>query len=83
MLYYQLVNCVWGEWDTWATCSVTCSIDGVAGVQVRTRKVTTHEENGGTSCTQLSTEQQSCNTATCPPGNLRCLSFSSHSYTSF
>lgn len=59
------VNCVWGTWDTWATCSQTCG----SGVQVRTRKVDTHEENGGTACTGLSTEQQNCNTATCPAVN--------------
>ena len=59
------VNCVWGTWDTWATCSKTCG----GGVQVRTRKVDTHEENGGTACTGLSTEQQNCNTATCPAIN--------------
>ena len=66
ILYYLVVNCVWGERDTWATCSKTCNY----GVQVRTRKVVTHEENGGTACTELSTEQQNCNTAvTCDPGN--------------
>ena len=61
---------MWGTWDTWATCSKTC--DG--GVQVRTRKVTTHEENGGTACSGLSTEQQDCNTGTCPAGNVNLLS---------
>ena len=59
-----IVNCVWGTWDTWATCSKTCG----GGVQVRTRKVDTHEENGGTACTGLSTEQQNCETGTCPAG---------------
>ena len=29
----------------------------------------THEENGGTACSGLSTEQQNCNTGTCPAGN--------------
>ena len=62
-----LVNCVWGTWDTWATCSKTCG----GGVQVRTRKVDTHEENGGTACSGLSTEQQNCNTGTCPASNYR------------
>ena len=60
-----LVNCAWGSWDTWATCSKTCG----GGVQVRTRKVETHEENGGTVCSGLSSEQQNCNTGTCPAGN--------------
>ena len=63
-LSFCLVNCVWGTWDSWATCSKTCG----GGVQVRTRKVDSHEENGGTACSVSSTEQQSCNTATCPAG---------------
>ena len=58
------VACVWGTWDTWATCSKTCG----GGVQVRTRKVDTHEENGGAACSGLSTEQQDCSTGTCPAG---------------
>ena len=58
------VNCVWGTWDTWATCSKTCG----GGSQIRTRKITTHEENGGTSCTGTSSEQQNCNTGACPAG---------------
>ena len=69
-LYYPLVNCVWGTYDAWSTCSKTCG----GGVQVRTRKVTTHEENGGTACSGLSTEQQNCNTGTCPAGNIHLLS---------
>ena len=73
MIFYQkllictiptLVNCIWGTWNTWATCSKTCE----GGIQVRTRKVDTHEENGGTACTGLSSEQQSCNTGTCGNG---------------
>ena len=56
---------MWGTWDTWATCSKTCG----GGVQVRTRKVDTHEENGGTACTDASTEQQNCETGACPAGN--------------
>ena len=28
----------------------------------------THEENGGTACSGLSSEQQNCNTGTCPAG---------------
>ena len=59
-----VVNCVWGSWDTWATCTVTCG----GGVQVRTRKIDTHEENSGTACSGVSTEQQTCSTGTCPAG---------------
>ena len=59
-----VVNCVWGSWDTWATCTVTCG----GGVQVRTRKIDTHEENSGTACSGVSTEQQTCSTGSCPAG---------------
>ena len=58
------MNCVWGSWDAWASCSATCG----DGVQVRTRKVESHEENGGIACSGLSTEQQSCNAETCSSG---------------
>ena len=66
------VACVWGTWDTWATCSKTCG----GGVQVRTRKVDTHEENGGAACSGLSTEQQDCSTGTCPAGMTLSYTFS-------
>ena len=61
-----LVACVWGTWDTWATCSTTCG----GGVKIRTRKIDTYEENGGAACSGLSSEQQGCNSGTCPAGNL-------------
>ena len=66
------MNCAWGTWDTWATCSKTCG----GGVQVRTRKVDTHAENGGTACSGLSSEQQSCSTGTCPAGNIDIILYS-------
>ena len=66
-----IVACVWGTWDTWATCSKTCG----GGVQVRTRKVDTHEENGGAACSGLSTEQQDCSTGTCPAGMILSYTF--------
>ena len=59
-----LVDCVWGAYDAWSTCSKTCG----GGVQIRTRKVDTHAENGGTACTGLSSEQQDCSTDACPAG---------------
>ena len=59
-----LVDCVWGAYDAWSTCSKTCG----GGVQIRTRKVDTHAENGGAACTGLSSEQQECSTDACPAG---------------
>ena len=64
-----IVDCVWGAYDAWSTCSKTCG----GGVQIRTRKVDTHAENGGAACTGLSSEQQDCNTGTCPAGNFTIL----------
>ena len=56
---------MWGAYDAWSTCSKTC---GGGSVQIRTRKIDTHAENGGAACTGLSSEQQDCNTGTCPAG---------------
>ena len=63
------VDCVWGAYDAWSTCSKTCG----GGVQIRTRKVHTDAENGGTACSGLSAEQQDCNTGTCPAGKFTIL----------
>ena len=63
--YKPSVDCVWGAYDAWSTCSKTCG----GGVQIRTRKVDTHAENGGAACTGLSSEQQDCSTDACPAGN--------------
>ena len=60
----NLVNCVWGSWQTWTSCTVTCG----GGFQVRTRNIDTHEENSGTACSGASSEVQGCNTAGCVSG---------------
>ena len=57
---------MWGAYDAWSTCSKTCG----GGVQIRTRKVDTHAENGGVACSGLSSEQQECSTDACPAGML-------------
>ena len=67
--YKTPVDCVWGAYDAWSTCSKTCG----GGVQIRTRKVDTVAENGGTACTGLSSEQQDCSTSACPSGNFTIL----------
>ena len=58
------VNCVWGTWGAWATC--TCG----SNTQLRTRQITTHEENGGTACSEASAEQQTCVAQSCTAGML-------------
>ena len=59
-----IVSCVWGMWDDWSNCSRTCG----GGTQSRSRRVVTHEENGGTACSGPSSQSQVCNTGACPPG---------------
>ena len=62
---YLLVNCLWGSYSAWSTCSVTCG----TGTQTRTRYITTHEENGGTACSGDSIETQQVSCGTCPTGD--------------
>ena len=57
-----LVNCTWGAWSAWETCSVTC--DG--GTQERNRTISQPALNNGTDCTGNDTEIQSCNSNGCP-----------------
>ena len=64
MCQFVIVHCVWEAWDSWATCSASCG----KGVQVRTRKVQSYEENDGFPCSGPSSEQKNCNIINCPPG---------------
>ena len=59
---YLKVNCVWTDWSTWSTCSVTCG----TGTRVRGRVISVHEENGGVACTgdSIETLQENCGTCT-------------------
>ena len=65
MLFY-IVDCVWGGWEAWTTCTKTCN----GGVQVRAKIVSNYEENGGAACSGSSIEQKSCNTLSCIAGNV-------------
>ena len=60
----QLVNCVWGSWTSWSTCSITCG----TGTKTRTRIISTHEANGGTACSGDSSEISQVNCGTCAAG---------------
>ena len=66
--HFHSVDCEWNEWEAWSTCSKTCG----TGFQVRPRSIKTHEANGGTECSGLSTEVQSCSPTEC--GNLNIIS---------
>lgn len=56
------VNCVWGPWSSFTTCSVPCG----GGSQTRTREEEVSAANGGTACVGPATETQTCNTQLCP-----------------
>ena len=56
------VNCIWGAWSTWETCSVTCG----GGTQDRNRAITQEALFGGNECTGDDKETQSCNSNGCP-----------------
>ena len=56
------VDCVWGEYGEWSTCSVTCG----DGSRTRTRPEATPASNGGDPCTGSATETETCNLNACP-----------------
>ena len=58
------VDCVWGEYDTWTTCSKTCG----GGTKTRRRSVLIQMSNGGLNCEGGTTEADICNTDVCPIG---------------
>lgn len=49
---------------SWSACSITCG----TGTKIRVRMISTHEENGGTSCSGDSTETSQLDCGTCPAG---------------
>ncbi|XP_002130880.2 complement component C6 isoform X1 [Ciona intestinalis] len=55
------INCVVSSWASWGACSKSCS----SGTVIRTRKITTHPQNGGSGCPLLE-EKSSCNKMACP-----------------
>ena len=57
-----VVNCLWGEWSAWKTCSVTCG----SGTQERNRSITQEALFGGNVCKGDDRETQSCNSNGCP-----------------
>ena len=65
MQYYFLasftVDCLWGEWEAWGTCTVTCQ----GGMQSSTRAVLQPAQNGGVPCSGNSIREQTCNNRAC------------------
>ncbi|XP_071950823.1 spondin-1-like [Antedon mediterranea] len=66
----ESINCVWGDWQEWTSCSVTCG----NGTQTRIRIVMTPESCGGMTCNGLSEQHKTCenqNTCVCSQGCMR------------
>ena len=64
--YIKAVDCVWGEYGEWSTCSATCG----GGTKTRTRPEATPASNGGAPCTGSATETGACNPDACPGSNI-------------
>ena len=56
------VHCVWSEWSTYSSCSVSCG----GGSKFATRTVLQHSTNGGKECSGQPIKSQSCETSKCP-----------------
>ena len=55
------VDCSYGEWSAWGSCTLTCG----DGTMRRTRAIVQHPLNGGVSCTEPLGEVSHCG-ETCP-----------------
>ena len=53
-----LVNCRWGQYGPWTTCTATC---GGRGTQQRIRSVIRQASGGGRQCSGDKVQQRSCN----------------------
>ena len=56
------VDCLWGQWTGWGSCTVTCG----GGTQTSTRVINQEAQNEGIDCVGNSARDQSCNTNDCP-----------------
>ncbi|XP_013411289.1 uncharacterized protein LOC106174328 isoform X4 [Lingula anatina] len=67
----NLVGCPvdgnWSPWGSWGSCSRTCTLGNLKGIQTRPRTCTNPApQNGGATCPGTDTAQRFCNTADCP-----------------
>ena len=58
------MDCKWGSWSQWSSCSKTCG----NGVEQRNRERATKAKNGGKKCTGGDTERRSCTKGKCFKG---------------
>lgn len=60
-------DCAWGQWSDWSDCSRSCD----AGLQSRSREVTTFARGGGKACEAgAMQEYQPCSTDACNPASV-------------
>ena len=64
-LIFISVNCRWGKWSSWESCSKSCG----GGIQYRTRTVSQLAEHGGLQCKGSPYETNTCNEVGCPGDN--------------
>lgn len=60
--FKNAVDCAWGEYGEWSTCSATCG----GGTRTRTRDEATAASNGGDACPGSNTDTEDCSTDACP-----------------
>jgi len=64
------VDCIWGAWTEWGTCSASCR-GGANGTEVRKRSIEQAAEHGGVSCGGQASESRICDQFTlCGPYKL-------------
>ena len=59
---FYLVDCEWGPYGEWSTCSKTCG----GGEKSRSREVEIPASSGGQPCEGEDTETVDCNMGLCP-----------------
>lgn len=57
----KAVDCVFGEWEAWKECTVTCG----GGEHTRSRSIMQHAENGGLACSGPLKEISECARVSC------------------
>ena len=64
--YLCLVDCKWGDWAEWTTCSQTCETTSQKGTQSRQRTVERQAKQNGAACAGEASESQDCPGTPCP-----------------
>ena len=60
-VFSLLVDCIWGEWEAWESCSQSCE----SGTRQRSRSYAQMAMHDGKNCTGQATDAQFCYTGPC------------------